>query len=692
MNDENELNPPVLDGYTKIPTFKLWIANQFPYIETDFDAITNYELLQAVIKYLNTIIENENKVESNVTALYNSFVNLHDYVENYFDNLDVQEEINNKLDEMVEDGTLTTLIENYVNPYIEAQNQEISQFKLQVNSQIAQQNAQIQAVESGSPLVASSVQGMTDTTRVYVNTTDGNWYYYNGSAWTIGGVYQSTGIEDGSVFYQNLDDKLKENFIVDYTEIDITENTETDKYISISNNRAVVTNSTFFKYHTILLEKNVLYDFLGFNEGTLNGIIIVDENENVVYNSNSGTNNMPCATSFCTSNDGYKAYFNVSASLSNYNYHKASKLTNLKFKTRDSKISSVYNYNNYLLYRGANSKGQISLISNNNFSCKVYKLSKNISYHMKSYNSVDCAGIVITDMKYSPVYISSNQSYSQMQETEYDLTPTEDCYAFISSSIANGGYEGNINIVFDDTNNSYYKNIFSNKNLVTFGDSITWLSGNQSWIKYMKEKLNFKNFKNYALSGATWSNTADTQYSLDTSYSQPVPNNVIWNQYNRLVDDYDNDIIEAPDVIAIFAGTNDQWFNRPYGNVETAFDFSVNIKNKNVSEITTVAESIRYVCELLLDKFPNVQIIISTMLQRGIIDMSTIYSLNDIVKKCGDRLSIEVIDQTYKSGIYGYLEIGENHKYLYDGTHPNSDGAKKIGYFIANEFLNKIIK
>ena len=116
MNDEQQIIEPVptLAGYKKIPTFKLWIANQFPYIETDFDAITNYELLQAVIKYLNTIIENENNVESNVTVLYNAFVNLHDYVVNYFDNLDVQEEINNKLDEMVEDGTLQEIVSSYL--------------------------------------------------------------------------------------------------------------------------------------------------------------------------------------------------------------------------------------------------------------------------------------------------------------------------------------------------------------------------------------------------------------------------------------------------------------------------------------------------------------------------------------------------------------------------------------------------
>lgn len=53
----------------------------------------------------------------------------------------------------------------------------------------------------GSPLTASTVSAMTDHERVYVYTgsetgyTSGNWYYWNGSAWTSGGIYNSEGIE-----------------------------------------------------------------------------------------------------------------------------------------------------------------------------------------------------------------------------------------------------------------------------------------------------------------------------------------------------------------------------------------------------------------------------------------------------------------------------------------------------------------
>lgn len=54
----------------------------------------------------------------------------------------------------------------------------------------------------GAPLTASTSSAMTDTSRVYVYTgttgggfTNGHWYYYNGSAWTDGGVYNSSAVQ-----------------------------------------------------------------------------------------------------------------------------------------------------------------------------------------------------------------------------------------------------------------------------------------------------------------------------------------------------------------------------------------------------------------------------------------------------------------------------------------------------------------
>lgn len=101
---------PTMKDYKKLTPFKFQILQSFPFIAEDFDSLTNYELLCKVVEYLNDVINNENNVEDNVTALYNSFVELQNYINNYFDNLDVQDEVNNKIDEMVESGEMGRLI------------------------------------------------------------------------------------------------------------------------------------------------------------------------------------------------------------------------------------------------------------------------------------------------------------------------------------------------------------------------------------------------------------------------------------------------------------------------------------------------------------------------------------------------------------------------------------------------------
>lgn len=105
---------PEKRNYKILPPFKMQVLTNFPYIEADFDALTNYQLLCKVVEYLNMVIHNENELTEEVEGLYNAYVSLQNYVNNYFDNLDVQDEINNKLDEMAESGQLTDIIAQYL--------------------------------------------------------------------------------------------------------------------------------------------------------------------------------------------------------------------------------------------------------------------------------------------------------------------------------------------------------------------------------------------------------------------------------------------------------------------------------------------------------------------------------------------------------------------------------------------------
>lgn len=68
-------------------------------------------------------------------------------------------------------------------------------------AEAAEDAAERAAINYGSPLIASTAAAMTDINRVYVYTgsesgyTYGNWYYYNGSTWTSGGIYNSAAVE-----------------------------------------------------------------------------------------------------------------------------------------------------------------------------------------------------------------------------------------------------------------------------------------------------------------------------------------------------------------------------------------------------------------------------------------------------------------------------------------------------------------
>lgn len=99
---------------SKIPKFRRCVIQNFPFIEEDFDALTDYGLLCKVVEYLNIVIDSQNDVVAKTDGLIISFEQLKSYVDNYFDNLDVQEEINNKLEEMAEGGELAGIIAQFL--------------------------------------------------------------------------------------------------------------------------------------------------------------------------------------------------------------------------------------------------------------------------------------------------------------------------------------------------------------------------------------------------------------------------------------------------------------------------------------------------------------------------------------------------------------------------------------------------
>lgn len=90
--------------------FRNWVLQNFPFLEDDFDALTDYELFCKMVEYMKKSLEQITSFQNQL----NTFKDELKYFEDYFNNLDLQDEVNNKLDEMAESGELENIISQYI--------------------------------------------------------------------------------------------------------------------------------------------------------------------------------------------------------------------------------------------------------------------------------------------------------------------------------------------------------------------------------------------------------------------------------------------------------------------------------------------------------------------------------------------------------------------------------------------------
>lgn len=90
-------------------TLKFWCQKVLPLVYDD--SLSYYELLCKVVDYINKLLEDDATLTANITQLGESFDELHEFVDDYFDNLDVSQEISDKIDAMIADDTFLHLLE-----------------------------------------------------------------------------------------------------------------------------------------------------------------------------------------------------------------------------------------------------------------------------------------------------------------------------------------------------------------------------------------------------------------------------------------------------------------------------------------------------------------------------------------------------------------------------------------------------
>lgn len=137
---------------------------------------------------------------------------IHDAIKQVYDDASVDHD-NANMEVKLARGTHNTLNDRLDN---------VDEIQAQTNAQLSKNTDSIKTIQtkvnsvaSGSPKgVYASVSALTSAhpngnSNIYVVSSDGGWYYWSGSAWTKGGVYQSTGIGEGTVSLTSLNTSMQ---------------------------------------------------------------------------------------------------------------------------------------------------------------------------------------------------------------------------------------------------------------------------------------------------------------------------------------------------------------------------------------------------------------------------------------------------------------------------------------------------
>ena len=199
------------------------------------------------------------------------------------------------------------------------------------------------------------------------------------------------------------------------------------------------------------------------------------------------------------------------------------------------------------------------------------------------------------------------------------------------------------------------------------GDSITYgAKTTKIYHQYLKELVGFSTCNNYGIDGASITNHS----------------NGICTRYNNVASD--------SDIIFIFGGTNDFYYNKPLGEWYT-LSGTTRTLNKDMS---TFRGALAVTCDGLITKFPTKQIVLMTPIHRDrLSNQQTDLEANasglylddyvECVKEAGRIFGIPVIDLNGESGLYPMNTENTNAFFsTTDKLHPNANGHLKIARVI----------
>lgn len=235
------------------------------------------------------------------------------------------------------------------------------------------------------------------------------------------------------------------------------------------------------------------------------------------------------------------------------------------------------------------------------------------------------------------------------------------------------------------------------KQLVALGNSITAPDDSWAWVTAQYFGMTLTNL---AVSGAHLTDYYNTcvDTNEDPRYNEDNTNNVISNQIFRLlqmivpagtvIPETDGEIFHnetpspltglrdpdstfTPFFVIISCGTNDA------AGLKAIGDISQLDNPYQEADRKTIYGAIYWAVSVIRKYSPSTQIILLTPIQRSPLP-ERLPLIVEAIQRAGEKLDCHTIDMYNESGITTEVESQE-HKYLYDGLHPNAEGSRLMG-------------
>lgn len=152
--------------YIDLQPFQAWVQQSLPAVYDD--SLSYTDLLAKMLAYLNNLVANNNALSTDVTNAIN-------YINNFFESTYFQGKVDDKLNRMASDGTLSRLIQPLFDAYkvqidseisnqnskISNQNSKINNIKIEVDGKVSNQDSKINAIQTEQTVLTNRMNTFT---------------------------------------------------------------------------------------------------------------------------------------------------------------------------------------------------------------------------------------------------------------------------------------------------------------------------------------------------------------------------------------------------------------------------------------------------------------------------------------------------------------------------------------------------